>query len=257
MSKSTLTLKEPALRGTPYAPKLFIDDLLKMSRSGNHDLNVLLWLQDRYIGMAITKHADDLIELHRTLADQGHGEDHIRRKKGQAVMEYTRTIYNDERKHGRGANLDSYIAAAEVFYEVESTKYEGYLKDVADHLKQHVGRGTKPQLQSLAVHCYTVINRFSSVQEHMERMTGKAAAQALHKRMEIGIGEINFTQVADQPTEIGRRLLQFIGEVHKNKAHYMEFKDPNAMPEVPREAWDFEPVDRVNRSTPEETSMIH
>ena len=63
------------------------------------------------------------------------------------------------------------------------------------------------------------------------------------------IDEIKFVTIADQPTNVGRKLLEAVDRIGQNPAAYVEFRDPDRLGMPERGPWDYEPIHRQGEYT--------
>lgn len=239
--------KQPTLHREPIINELVIP-ALKAMEGGGYDRNVLLWLQDGYVNKALAQNQRELGGLRVQLAEQGLSEEEIKREQMQALAKFARQTYKQEAAEGRGADVKSYIDAANTFYEAESLRYGGHLQEVAEYIEKALANGEKPDLDRLARQAYISMAKMSSAIQHLQGMNGQAEAQKVAAFMKRGIDKINFTTVADQPTQAGRQLLKLVDEISQNPKKYIEFRDPSELAMPKRQPWEFEPVQRGTAS---------
>lgn len=247
---SAAQTKQPSLYREPIIPELVIPDLQEMERSGKHDRNVLLWLQDGYVNRAIKEHLPQLRQLHTSLVESGESPEEARRQKTQALVEFTRATYSTEKAAGRGADLKGYIDAATTFFEAESARYGGHLQELAEYIKKALENGEKPDIEGHARHAYVSMAKLSGAITHFEGMRDKPAALQVANLMRKGIDEIQFVTVGDQPTNVGRKLLKVVERIEQNPSAYIEFRDPSRIGMPERGPWDYEPMHRQGGYSP-------
>lgn len=240
--------KQPTLHREPIINELVIPSLKAMEGSG-YNRHVLLWLQDGYVNKALTQNQRELGGMRASLVEQGLSDEEIKREQMQALAKFARQTYKAEQAEGRGADLKSYLDAANTFYEAESLRYGSHLQEVAEYIEKALANGEKPDLDRLARHAYISMAKMSSAIEQLKGMNGEAEAQKVAQFMNRGITKINFTTVGDQPTNVGRQLLKLVDEIAQNPKKYIEFRDPSDLPMPKRQPWEFEPEQRATASS--------
>ncbi|MGS0567105.1 hypothetical protein [Xanthomonas oryzae] len=240
--------KQPTLLREPMIPELVIPDLQMMERSGNYKRDVLLWLQDGYANKAMAQHMPELMQLEGALADADSSEGEIRRQRMQAIVDFTKETYTQAKEAGGGADIRTYIEAAKTFYEAEAARYGSHLKELAEYIEKALANGERPDIERHARHCYVSMAKLSSVQQQMESMSGRQAAQQVAQMIKQGVETIGFNAVGDVPTHVGRQMLRFVEQISQNPAKYIEYRDPSRMTMPPREPWDFEPTRQATMS---------
>lgn len=244
MSSSTDPLKkQPASYREPVLEKLVLNDLIHLSNDSRYDKNVLLWMQDRYVNQAITENMTVLIDLVRKGKQEGSTPDEMKRERIETLVRLARETYSSEKSLGRGADLKTYLDAATTFFEAESVRYAGHLKDVSEQIAKAVANGERPDIDRIARTVYGATFKMSGAIDSLERIN-KASADAVAKMMENGVKRIEMVAVTNAELNVGRVLYQAIDQISKSPEKYIQFTDPRRMDMPDYKAWDFEPVHR-------------
>ena len=244
MSSSTDPLKkQPASYREPVLEKLVLNDLIQLSNDSRYDKNVLLWMQDRYVNQAITENMSVLIDLVRKGKQEGSTPDEMKRERIETLVRLARETYSSEKSLGRGADLKTYLDAATTFFEAESVRYAGHLKDVSEQIAKAVANGERPDIDRIARTVYGATFKMSGAIDSLERIN-KASADAVAKMMENGVKRIEMVAVTNAELNIGRVLYQAIDQISNSPEKYIQFTDPRRMDMPDYKAWDFEPVHR-------------
>lgn len=244
MSSSTDPLKkQPASYREPVLEKLVLNDLIQLSNDSRYDKNVLLWMQDRYVNQAITENMTVLIDLVRKGKQEGSTPDEMKRERIETLVRLARETYSSEKSLGRGADLKTYLDAATTFFEAESVRYAGHLKDVSEQIAKAVANGERPDIDRIARTVYGATFKMSGAIDSLERIN-KASADAVAKMMENGVKRIEMVAVTNAELNVGRVLYQAIDQISKSPEKYIQFTDPRRMDMPDYKAWDFEPVHR-------------
>ena len=244
MSSSTDPLKkQPASYREPVLEKLVLNDLIHLSNDSRYDKNVLLWMQDRYVNQAITENMSVLIDLVRKGKQEGSTPDEMKRERIETLVRLARETYSSEKSLGRGADLKTYLDAATTFFEAESVRYAGHLKDVSEQIAKAVANGERPDIDRIARTVYGATFKMSGAIDSLERIN-KASADAVAKMMENGVKRIEMVAVTNAELNVGRVLYQAIDQISSSPEKYIQFTDPRRMDMPDYKAWDFEPVHR-------------
>jgi len=244
MSSSTDPLKkQPASYREPVLEKLVLNDLIQLSNDSRYDKNVLLWMQDRYVNKAITENMSVLIDLVRKGKQEGSTPDEMKRERIETLVRLARETYSSEKSLGRGADLKTYLDAATTFFEAESVRYAGHLKDVSEQIAKAVANGERPDIDRIARTVYGATFKMSGAIDSLERIN-KASADAVAKMMENGVKRIEMVAVTNAELNVGRVLYQAIDQISNSPEKYIQFTDPRRMDMPDYKAWDFEPVHR-------------
>lgn len=244
MSSSTDPLKkQPASYREPVLEKLVLNDLIHLSNDSRYDKNVLLWMQDRYVNQAITENMSVLIDLVRKGKQEGSTPDEMKRERIETLVRLARETYSSEKSLGRGADLKTYLDAATTFFEAESVRYAGHLKDVSEQIAKAVANGERPDIDRIARTVYGATFKMSGAIDSLERIN-KASADAVAKMMENGVKRIEMVAVTNAELNVGRVLYQAIDQISNSPEKYIQFTDPRRMDMPDYKAWDFEPVHR-------------
>ena len=244
MSSSTDPLKkQPASYREPVLEKLVLNDLIQLSNDSRYDKNVLLWMQDRYVSQAITENMSVLIDLVRKGKQEGSTPDEMKRERIETLVRLARETYSSEKSLGRGADLKTYLDAAATFFEAESVRYAGHLKDVSEQIAKAVANGERPDIDRIARTVYGATFKMSGAIDSLERIN-KSSADAVAKMMENGVKRIEMVAVTNAELNVGRVLYQAIDQISKSPEKYIQFTDPRRMDMPDYKAWDFEPVHR-------------
>jgi len=248
MTTSSAVHKQPTLRREPIIPDLVIDDLRDMSRTGNYDRQVLLWLQDGYVNRSLQEHLGEMRDLHKNLAESGKSPEEVRTEKLSALVQFVRETYSSQKAGGRGADLKGYVEAAKTFYETEAARYGSHLQELAEYIEKALANGEKPDLDWHARHAYVSMSKMSSVMGNLESLAGKPAAQEVLRLMQRGIENIHVKEVGGRTLDAGRTLLKIVNQISDAPNKYIEFRDPSKLQMPKREPFDFEPAHRADRS---------
>ena len=179
MSSSTDPLKkQPASYREPVLEKLVLNDLIQLSNDSRYDKNVLLWMQDRYVNQAITENMSVLIDLVRKGKQEGSTPDEMKRERIETLVRLARETYSSEKSLGRGADLKTYLDAATTFFEAESVRYAGHLKDVSEQIAKAVANGERPDIDRIARTVYGATFKMSGAIDSLERIN-KSSADAV------------------------------------------------------------------------------
>lgn len=244
MSSSTDPLKkQPASYREPVLEKLVLNDLIQLSNDSRYDKNVLLWMQDRYVNKAITENMSVLIDLVRKGKQEGSTPDEMKRERIETLVRLARETYSSEKSLGRGADLKTYLDAATTFFEAESVRYAGHLKDVSEQIAKAVANGERPDIDRIARTVYGATFKMSGAIDSLERIN-KSSADAVAKMMENGVKRIEMVAVTNAELNVGRVLYQAIDQISNSPEKYIQFTDPRRMDMPDYKAWDFEPVHR-------------
>ena len=244
MSSSADPLKkQPASYREPVLEKLVLNDLIQLSNDSRYDKNVLLWMQDRYVNQAITENMSVLIDLVRKGKQEGSTPDEMKRERIETLVRLARETYSSEKSLGRGADLKTYLDAATTFFEAESVRYAGHLKDVSEQIAKAVANGERPDIDRIARTVYGATFKMSGAIDSLERIN-KASADAVAKMMENGVKRIEMVAVTNAELNVGRVLYQAIDQISNSPEKYIQFTDPRRMDMPDYKAWDFEPVHR-------------
>lgn len=244
MSSSTDPLKkQPASYREPVLEKLVLNDLIQLSNDSRYDKNVLLWMQDRYVNQAITENMTVLIDLVRKGKQEGSTPDEMKRERIETLVRLARETYSSEKSLGRGADLKTYLDAATTFFEAESVRYAGHLKDVSEQIAKAVANGERPDIDRIARTVYGATFKMSGAIDSLERIN-KASADAVAKMMENGVKRIEMVAVTNAELNVGRVLYQAIDQISSSPEKYIQFTDPRRMDMPDYKAWDFEPIHR-------------
>lgn len=245
MSSSTDPLKkQPASYREPVLEKLVLNDLIHLSNDSRYDKNVLLWMQDRYVNQAITENMSVLIDLVRKGKQEGSTPDEMKRERIETLVRLARETYSSEKSLGRGADLKTYLDAATTFFEAESVRYAGHLKDVSEQIAKAIANGERPDIDRIARTVYGATFKMSGAIDSLERIN-KASADAVAKMMENGVKRIEMVAVTNAELNVGRVLYQAIDQISNSPEKYIQFTDPRRMDMPDYKAWDFEPVHRL------------
>ena len=244
MSSSTDPLKkQPASYREPVLEKLVLNDLIQLSNDSRYDKNVLLWMQDRYVNQAITENMTVLIDLVRKGKQEGSTPDEMKRERIETLVRLARETYSSEKSLGRGADLKTYLDAATTFFEAESVRYAGHLKDVSEQIAKAVANGERPDIDRIARTVYGATFKMSGAIDSLERIN-KSSADAVAKMMENGVKRIEMVAVTNAELNVGRVLYQAIDQISSSPEKYIQFTDPRRMDMPDYKAWDFEPIHR-------------
>ena len=244
MSSSADQLKkQPASYREPVLEKLVLNDLIQLTNDSRYDKNVLLWMQDRYVNQAITENMGVLIDLVRKGKQEGSTPDEMKRERIETLVRLARETYSSEKSLGRGADLKTYLDAATTFFEAESVRYAGHLKDVSEQIAKAVANGERPDIDRIARTVYGATFKMSGAIDSLERIN-KSSADAVAKMMENGVKRIEMVAVTNAELNVGRVLYQAIDQISKSPEKYIQFTDPRRMDMPDYKAWDFEPVHR-------------
>ena len=243
MSSTDPRKKQPASYREPVLEKLVLNDLIYLSNDSSYDKNVLLWMQDRYVNQAITENMSVLIDLVRKGKQEGSTPDEMRRDRIEALVKLTQETYSSEKSLGRGADLKTYLDAATTFFEAESVRYAGHLKDVSEQIAKAIANGESPDIDRIARTVYGATFKMSGAIDSLERIN-KTSADAVAKMMEQGIKKIEEVAVTDAELNVGRVLFKAIDQISQSPEKYIQFTDPRRMEMPDYKLWDFEPVHR-------------
>ena len=243
MSTTDPLKKQPVSYREPVLEKLVLNDLIYLSNDSRYDKNVLLWMQDRYVNQAITENMSVLIDLVRKGKQEGSTPDEMRRDRIEALVKLTQETYSSEKSLGRGADLKTYLDAATTFFEAESVRYAGHLKDVSEQIAKAIANGESPDIDRIARTVYGATFKMSGAIDSLERIN-KTSADAVAKMMEQGIKKIEEVAVTDAELNVGRVLFKAIDQISQSPEKYIQFTDPRRMEMPDHNLWDFEPVHR-------------
>ena len=244
MSTTDPLKKQPVSYREPVLEKLVLNDLIYLSNDSRYDKNVLLWMQDRYVNQAITENMSVLIDLVRKGKQEGSTPDEMRRDRIEALVKLTQETYSSEKSLGRGADLKTYLDAATTFFEAESVRYAGHLKDVSEQIAKAIANGESPDIDRIARTVYGATFKMSGAIDSLERIN-KTSADAVAKMMEQGIKKIEEVAVTDAELNVGRVLFKAIDQISQSPEKYIQFTDPRRMEMPDYQLWDFEPVHRA------------
>lgn len=236
--------KQPVSYREPVLEKLVLNDLIQLSNDSRYDKNVLLWMQDRYVNQAITENMSVLIDLVRKGKQEGSSPEEMQRERIEALVKLSRETYSSEKSLGRGADLKTYLDAATTFFEAESVRYGGHLKDVSEQIAKAVASGEIPDIDRIARTVYGATFKMAGAIDSLERIN-KASADAVAKMMEAGIKKIEMVAVTDVELNVGRVLFKAIDQISQSPEKYIQFTDPRRMEMPDYKLWDFEPVHRA------------
>ena len=237
--------KQPAAYREPLLEKLVVKDLIELSKDGRFDTNVLLWMQDRYAQQAMVENMGDLIELVRKGQREGATPDEMRRERREALAAFTRETYSAEKGAGRGADLKTYLEAANTFFDAESVRYAGHLKDVAEQIAKAIANGERPDIDRISRTVYGATFKMSAAIDSLESIN-KASAKAVADMMTAGIKRIELVAVTEgSDLNVGRLLFQAIERISSAPEKYIQFTDPRRMEMPSYGPWDYEPVHRA------------
>ena len=243
MSTTDPLKKQPVSYREPVLEKLVLNDLIYLSNDSRYDKNVLLWMQDRYVNQAITENMSVLLDLVRKGKQEGSTPDEMRRDRIEALVKLTQETYSSEKSLGRGADLKTYLDAATTFFEAESVRYAGHLKDVSEQIAKAIANGESPDIDRIARTVYGATFKMSGAIDSLERIN-KTSADAVAKMMEQGIKKIEEVAVTDAELNVGRVLFKAIDQISQSPEKYIQFTDPRRMEMPDYKLWDFEPVHR-------------
>lgn len=243
MSTTDPLKKQPVSYREPVLEKLVLNDLIYLSQDSRYDKNVLLWMQDRYVSQAITENMSVLIDLMRKNKQEGASPEDAQRERIQTIIKLTHETYSSEKSLGRGADLKTYLDAATTFFEAESVRYAGHLKDVSEQIAKAVANGESPDIDRIARTVYGATFKMSGAIDSLERIN-KSSADAVAKMMEKGIENIERVAVTNVELNVGRVLFKAIDQISQSPEKYIQFTDPRRMQMPDYKLWDFEPVHR-------------
>ena len=146
-------------------------------------------MQDRYVNQAITENMTVLIDLVRKGKQEGSTPDEMKRERIETLVRLARETYSSEKSLGRGADLKTYLDAATTFFEAESVRYAGHLKDVSEQISKAVANGERPDIDRIARTVYGATFKMSGAIDSLERIN-KSSADAVAKMMENGAKRI-------------------------------------------------------------------
>ena len=239
--------KSPTLMRDPIIKRLVIQDLVEMERTGNFDTNVLLWVQDRYTNQAIAENRTELRDMHHKMMAENAPQEVMRAARARAIVEFTRETYSAAKSEGSGADLKTYLEAAEVFYQTESARYGAHLQEVSEYIRKALENGEKPDIEKIGVHAYISMAKLSGAMENLTKLSGKPMASRVAETMRQGIENIHFGAVGDAPNKaVGKEILRFVDTVSKQPDRYVEFRDPTSMI-APSDPWGLEPMHRSDK----------
>jgi hypothetical protein len=141
--------KQPVSYREPVLERLVLNDLIQLSKDSRYDKNVLLWMQDKYVNQAIAENMGVLIDLVRKAAQDGSSPEEIRRERIDTLVKLAQETYSSEKSLGRGADLKTYLDAATTFFESESVRYAGHLKEVSEQIAKAVANGLRGDFQNV------------------------------------------------------------------------------------------------------------
>ena len=235
--------KQPAAFREPVLDRLVLNDLIQLASDSRYDKNVLLWMQDRYVQQAMTENMAVLIDLVRRGQQEGTSPEDMKRERLDALVKLTRETYSSEKSLGRGADLKTYLESATTFFEAESVRYGGHLKDVSEEIAKALANGERPDIDRISRTVYGATFKMAGAIETLERIN-KASADAVAKAMEAGIKQIEMVAVTNVELQVGRVLFQAIDKISQAPEKYIQFTDPRRMEMPVYQAWDYEPVHR-------------
>lgn len=235
--------KQPVSYREPVLEKLVLPDLVHLAGDGRYDRNVLLWMQDRYVNQAITENMEVLIDLVRQGKESGASEDQMRRERIETLIKLTQETYSTEKSQGRGADLKSYLEAATTFFEAESLRYAGHLKEVAEEIAKALANGEQPNIDRISRTVYGATFKMSGAIDSLERIN-KTSADAVAKMMQAGIEKIEVAAMTNAELNVGRVLFKAIDHIAQAPERYIQFTDPRRMEMPDYQPWDFEPIER-------------
>ncbi len=235
--------KQPAAFREPVLDRLVLNDLIQLAADSRYDKHVLLWMQDRYVQQAMTENMAVLIDLVRRGQHEGTSPEDMKRERMDALVKLTRETYSSEKSLGRGADLKTYLESATTFFEAESVRYGGHLKDVSEEIAKALANGERPDIDRISRTVYGATFKMAGAIETLERIN-KASADAVARAMETGIKQIEMVAVTDVELQVGRVLFQAIDKISQAPEKYIQFTDPRRMEMPVYQAWDYEPVHR-------------
>lgn len=235
--------KQPAAFREPVLDRLVLNDLIQLAADSRYDKNVLLWMQDRYVQQAMTENMAVLIDLVRRGQQEGTSPEDMKRERMDALVKLTRETYSSEKSLGRGADLKTYLESATTFFEAESVRYGGHLKDVSEEIAKALANGERPDIDRISRTVYGATFKMAGAIETLERIN-KASADAVAKAMVTGIKQIEMVAVTNVELQVGRVLFQAIDKISQAPEKYIQFTDPRRMEMPVYQAWDYEPVHR-------------
>ena len=224
--------------------KLVVNDLIELGKDGRYDMNVLLWMQDRYAQQAVAENMQALIDMVRRGQQEGATPEEMQRERMEVLTKFTRETYSAEKGAGRGADLKTYLEAANTFFDAESVRYASHLKDVAEEIAKALANGERPDIDRISRTVYGATFKMAAAMESLERIN-KASAKAVADMMQKGIQRIEMVAVTDSPdVSVGRVLFQAIEKISAAPEKYIQFTDPRRMEMPAYGPWDYEPVHR-------------
>lgn len=236
--------QQPAAYREPLLEKLVVGDLIELANDGRYDRNVLLWMQDRYAQQAMAENMGALVDLVRQGRAEGATPADMQRERREALGKFTRETYSSEKSAGRGADLKTYLDAAETFFEAESVRYAGHLKDVSEEIAKALANGEKPDIDRISRTIFGATFKMGGAIDSLERIN-KSSAQAVADMMKAGMERIGQVAVVDHPdVAVGRQLFQAIDRIATQPEKYIQFTDPRRMEMPVYGPWDYEPVHR-------------
>ena len=192
---------------------------------------------------AMTENMAVLIDLVRRGQQEGTSPEDMKRERLDALVKLTRETYSSEKSLGRGADLKTYLESATTFFEAESVRYGGHLKDVSEEIAKALANGERPDIDRISRTVYGATFKMAGAIETLERIN-KASADAVAKAMEAGIKQIEMVAVTNVELQVGRVLFQAIDKISQAPEKYIQFTDPRRMEMPVYQAWDYEPVHR-------------
>lgn len=246
--RSAATRKTVQIAREPVLEVLVIPDLIEMAKAGHGkgvDRNVLLWMQDAVVQKSIAENMPLLIDLMRKGREEGSSPDEQHRDRIQLLTKLTKETYSSEKSLGRGADLKTYLDAATTFFEAESTRHAGHLKELSEEIAKALANGEKPDIDRLARSIYGSTSKILGAMDSLESLN-KSSADAVRNAMQQGMERIGMIAATSGALEVNRVLFAAIDQISKEPHRYVVFKDPARiqMPDI--KLWDFETERRSN-----------
>lgn len=236
--------KTPTIAKEPLLEKLVIPDLIALSEAGQRiDRNVLLWMQEKWVAQALAENMPLMIDLMRKGREEGSTPDEQRRDRVQLLSKLAKETYSSEKSLGRGADLKTYLEAATTFFEAESTRHAGHLKDLSEEIAKAIANGERPDIDRIARSIYGSTAKILGAQDSLEHLN-KASADAVAKAMKQGMERIGMVAATSGPLEVNRILFAAIDQIDKEPHKYVLFTDPQRIVTPDYQLWDFEPEHR-------------
>jgi hypothetical protein len=244
--RGAATRKTVQLAREPVLEKLVIPDLIAMADAGKRvDRNVLLWMQDAWVQQAMVENMPLLIDLMRKGREDGSSPEEQHRDRIQLLAKLAKETYSSEKSLGRGADLKTYLEAATTFFEAESTRYAGHLKDISEEIAKAIANGERPDVDRIARSIYGSTSKILGAMDSLEHLN-KASADAVKRSMEQGMERIGMIAATSGPLEVNRVLFQAMDQISKEPQRYVLFTDPQRIQMPDYQLWDFEPEHRAH-----------